>query len=97
MATRRASQLANPKAVLFFTALLPQFVDPARAIAPQVAILAATSITSEFFVLAGYAWLAARGGALLIARPQLARITDAAAGTCLIGAGIGLALAHPTR
>jgi threonine/homoserine/homoserine lactone efflux protein len=90
-------QLANPKAILFFTALLPQFIDPAHAIAPQVFLLAVTSIVSEFFVLAAYAWLAARGGALLLARPRLARASDAAAGTCLIGAGIGLALAHPTR
>jgi len=90
-------QLANPKAILFFTALLPQFIDPAHAIAPQVFVLAVTSIVSEFFVLAAYAWLAARGGALLLARPRLARASDAAAGTCLIGAGIGLALAHPTR
>lgn len=90
-------QLANPKAILFFTALLPQFVDPTQPIALQILILAATGIVSEFFVLAGYAWLAARGGALLIARPRLARATDAAAGTCLIGAGVGLALAQPTR
>ena len=90
-------QLANPKAILFFTALLPQFIEPAHAVAPQVFVLAVTSIVSEFFVLAGYAWLAARGGALLIARPRLARATDAAAGTCLIGAGVGLALAQPTR
>lgn len=90
-------QLANPKAILFFTALLPQFIEPARAIAPQVFLLAVTSIVSEFFVLAAYAWLAARGGALLLARPRLARASDAAAGTCLIGAGIGLALAHPAR
>lgn len=90
-------QLANPKAILFFTALLPQFVDPARPIASQILVLAATSIVSEFFVLVGYAWLAARGGALLIERPRLARATDAAAGTCLLGAGIGLALAHPLR
>ena len=54
-------QLANPKAILFFTALLPQFVDPAHSVAPQIGVLAATSIVSEFVVLAGYAWLAARG------------------------------------
>lgn len=88
-------QLANPKAILFFTALLPQFVDPARAVAPQIFVLAVTSIASEFVVLAGYAGLAARGGALLVTRrPRLVRASDAAAGTCLIGAGIGLALAH---
>lgn len=90
-------QLANPKAILFFTALLPQFVEPEQPIAPQIFVLAVTSIVSEFFVLAGYAWCAARGGALLVARPRLARVTDAAAGSCLLGAGIGLALAHPAR
>ncbi|HSS06854.1 MAG TPA: LysE family transporter, partial [Rhodanobacteraceae bacterium] len=88
-------QLGNPKAILFFTALLPQFVDTTRPIAPQVGVLAATSTLSEFVVLVAYAWLAARGGALFITRPRLARVTDAAAGSCLIGAGIGLALAHP--
>ena len=88
-------QLANPKAILFFTALLPQFVDATRAIAPQILVLAVTSIGSEFVVLAFYGWLAARGGALLVAQPRLARATDAAAGTCLVGAGIGLALVRP--
>jgi len=58
-------------------------------------VLAITSIASEFVVLAFYGWLAARGGALLIARPRLARATDAAAGTCLVGAGVGLAFVHP--
>ena len=88
-------QLANPKAILFFTALLPQFVDAGHAIAPQIGVLAITSIASEFAVLAFYGWLAAHGGALLVARPRLARATDAAAGTCLVGAGVGLALVHP--
>ena len=87
-------QLANPKAILFFTALLPQFVDPAQAVAPQVAVLALTSVASEFAVLAVYAWVAARGSRALHANPRYARCTGAAAGTCLIGAGIGLALAQ---
>lgn len=88
-------QLANPKAILFFTALLPQFVDAKQPIAAQIAVLAITSIASELVVLAFYGWLAARGGALLVARPRLARATDAAAGTCLVGAGVGLAFVHP--
>jgi homoserine/homoserine lactone efflux protein len=88
-------QLANPKAILFFTALLPQFVDAKQPIAAQIGVLAITSIASEFVVLAFYGWLAARGGALLVARPRLARATDAAAGTCLVGAGVGLAFVHP--
>jgi len=53
-------QLANPKALLFFLALLPQFIDPARPVSPQMLILAATSMLPEFCILLGYGWLAHR-------------------------------------
>jgi homoserine/homoserine lactone efflux protein len=53
-------QLANPKALLFFLALLPQFVDPAKPVVPQMLILAATSMVPEFCILTGYGWLAHR-------------------------------------
>jgi homoserine/homoserine lactone efflux protein len=53
-------QLANPKALLFFLALLPQFIDPAAPVVPQMLILAATSMLPEFCILAGYGWLAHR-------------------------------------
>ena len=53
-------QLANPKALLFFLALLPQFIDPAQAVAPQMLILAATSMLPEFCILLAYGWLAHR-------------------------------------
>src|SRR5271167_881715 len=53
-------QLANPKALLFFLALLPQFIDPARPVVPQMLILAATSMVPEFCILTGYGWLAHR-------------------------------------
>jgi homoserine/homoserine lactone efflux protein len=53
-------QLANPKALLFFLALLPQFIDPTGSVVPQMLILAATSMVPEFCILAGYGWLAHR-------------------------------------
>ena len=53
-------QLANPKALLFFLALLPQFVDPSVPVVPQMLILAATSMLPEFCILTGYGWLAHR-------------------------------------
>jgi homoserine/homoserine lactone efflux protein len=53
-------QLANPKALLFFLALLPQFIDTTRPVIAQMLILAATSMVPEFFILAGYGWLAHR-------------------------------------
>jgi len=42
---------SNPKAVLFFAAFFPQFLNPAAPIAPQFAILAATFVAFEFTVL----------------------------------------------
>ena len=42
---------SNPKALLFFTAFFPQFLDPTAAWAPQFAVLACTFVACEFSVL----------------------------------------------
>ena len=84
-------QAANPKALLFFTALLPQFIRPERPVAPQVAILAASSVFAEFFVLAGYGFFAGRLSGLA-REPRFAAATNRVAGGLLAGAGLGLAL-----
>jgi threonine/homoserine/homoserine lactone efflux protein len=42
---------SNPKAVLFFAAFFPQFLNPAAPMAPQFAILALTFMAFEFTVL----------------------------------------------
>ncbi len=41
------SALTNPKAVLFFAAFLPQFIDPQRSLALQFVIMAATFAVVE--------------------------------------------------
>ncbi len=43
---------SNPKAILFFTAFFPQFLNPIEPFAPQYFILALTFIACEFSVLA---------------------------------------------
>jgi threonine/homoserine/homoserine lactone efflux protein len=83
-------QMSNPKALLFFTALLPQFINPHAPIVPQVAILALTSVFIEFFVQLTYAALAGRA-ALLASQPHFARLADRVSGSLLITAGIGMA------
>jgi len=55
-------QTLNPKAIAFFAALLPQFVNPALAVAPQVLILTVTSVAVEASVMACYIWLTLRFG-----------------------------------
>lgn len=83
-------QMSNPKALIFFTALVPQFINPHAALVPQVAILAITSVVIEFFVQLLYALLAGRA-AHLAAQPRFTRVTNRVAGSLLIGAGIGMA------
>ena len=58
-------QLANPKAMLTFAAIVPPFVNPAYPVAPQMAWLAAGSLLPELVVLAAYGGLAAQLKTLL--------------------------------
>lgn len=51
---------SNPKCILFFTALLPQFIDPDRGLLLQFAIMAATYGVTEFVV--EYAFASAANG-----------------------------------
>jgi threonine/homoserine/homoserine lactone efflux protein len=78
-------QLANPKTLIFFVAILPQFVDARLPIGAQMVWLAAGSIIPEFFILAGYAWLASRARRLA-SDPRYARWTDRIAGVLVLGA-----------
>lgn len=88
-------QAANPKALLFFTAILPQFIDARHNVAPQVVVLGISSIAVEFFILSVYGQLAGR--ALSAARsPRYEKITNRLAGSLLIGAGVGLATLRRT-
>jgi homoserine/homoserine lactone efflux protein len=84
------TQGANPKALVFFTALLPQFIEPEAPVAPQVLILGVTSIVIEFVVLAIYVALAQRARRFAT-RPAVAANLQRAGGALLIGAGAGLA------
>jgi homoserine/homoserine lactone efflux protein len=83
-------QVANPKALVFFTALLPQFIDPRGSVLTQVAILGVTSVVLEFFVLLGYGALAGRL-TTIAARPRFQIAANRVAGGLLIAAGIGTA------
>jgi homoserine/homoserine lactone efflux protein len=80
-------QLANPKALVFFTAFLPQFVAPNEPIGPQMLILGLTSTVIELFVLAGYGYFASR-----LAGARIVRHINWISGGMLVACGTGLAL-----
>ncbi|MBK1885597.1 LysE family translocator [Marinobacter sp. DY40_1A1] len=44
------ASLTNPKALLFFSAFLPQFIDPDRGLVLQFIVLALTFVVTECFV-----------------------------------------------
>lgn len=85
------THLANPKAVIFFAALLPQFVDPRGDIALQFAVFGLITIVTEYPILVLYGWLAQRGRELASGAAAL-RWFDRVAGALLIGAGLRLAV-----
>src|SRR5574341_1734234 len=85
-----ALQAANPKALIFFTALLPQFVDPGAPAALQIAILGVSSVCVEFVILLGYGIVSGRVSRFA-RTPRFAAITNRIAGSLLIAAGLRLA------
>jgi len=59
-----AVQIANPKAILFFTAVLPPFLDVNRPVAPQLALFALATIGMDLLSMSAYGL----GGAALANR-----------------------------
>lgn len=78
-------QLANPKSLIFFVAILPQFVDPQLPVGAQMIWLALGSIVPELLILGGYGYLASRA-AQVATNPRYVRIIDRIAGLLVIGA-----------
>jgi threonine/homoserine/homoserine lactone efflux protein len=83
------TQGANPNLLVYFTAILPQFINPTHAVAPQVILLACSSFLIESAVLSGYASLSGRAGQATT--PRFHAILERVGGGLLIGAAAGLA------
>ena len=84
------TQLANPKSVLFFGALMPQFIDPAGPLLAQYALFGAICVVVEVPVLLGYGWLAAQGRRFARS-PRVALWRERVSGGLLVGVGASLA------
>jgi homoserine/homoserine lactone efflux protein len=84
--------LANPKAIVFIAALVPQFIDPARPLPGQYMTVAVTLCAIDVAVMSGYALAASRVGRWL-ADPRAWRWQNRVFGGLFIGAGALLAAA----
>ena len=81
---------SNPKALLFFTAFFPQFINPSAPQLPQFLILGATFVAFELFWLMFYASFAARLGPWL-RTPGRAKVFNRVSGATFIAASALLA------
>lgn len=84
--------LGNPKQLLFFGALLPQFIDPAGDHAMQIAILGVTALSLAALCDGAYALASGRIGRALSDR--VVRIITRVSGGMLIGGGLWLAFSR---
>lgn len=82
---------ANPKGTVFLLAVVPQFLDLTRALAPQYAVIALTLACTDLIVMAGYTALAAKLLRLLKS-PRQIKVLNRSFGSLFVGAGLLLAM-----
>jgi homoserine/homoserine lactone efflux protein len=85
--------MTNPKTIAFFTAFLPQFVDPQLPAGHQLAVMCAVSVAMAAVTDAGWA-IAAGAGRALFLKQGPARWLGRLSGVVLIGGGVWLSLAR---
>ena len=85
--------LTNPKTIAFFTAFLPQFVDPSLPAERQLFVMCVTSILIAWAFDSGWAIASSLGRAWFM-QPSRAKLLGRLSGAALIGGGIWLSLAR---
>lgn len=89
-------EFANPKALLYFAAILPQFLDTTLPILPQLLIMGATTLVMDLISYSSYALLGhrlARGGI----RKWAVTLINKVAGAALLYAGFKMATVSANR
>jgi threonine/homoserine/homoserine lactone efflux protein len=82
--------LGNPKAILFYSALLPTFLDMTQIRFADFLILAAIVVIVSYVVYGAYIFVAERSRRLLSSRTA-SRMFNRLTGSILVGAGVAVA------
>ncbi|CAN5177080.1 LysE family translocator [soil metagenome] len=82
--------LSNPKVLLVFGALIPQFIDPEQDALRQILFLGVTFMVIATIFDGLYAMAAGRAGSWL--SKSRIKVIERVSGLCLIGGGVWLAL-----
>lgn len=85
--------LSNPKTMAFFTAFLPQFVDPKLPAEFQLAVMCAVSVGMAAVTDCGWAIAAGLGRSWFLKNAR-AKLLARMSGVALIGGGIWLSLSR---
>jgi RhtB (resistance to homoserine/threonine) family protein len=88
------TNLLNPKVIVFYLALLPQFLSPGDPVLQKSLLLAAIHFAEGIAWLSFVAWAVDRSRRFFL-RPGLRRWMDSICGTILVGLGVKLALEQP--
>ncbi len=87
------SNVLNPKAVVFYLTILPQFIRPGDAVVARSILLASIHFTMGTLWLCGLSLFISRSRSLIL-RPLVRRAMDALCGAMLMALGIRLALSR---
>ena len=85
------TQMGNPKAILFFGAIVPQFLDTNGPLIPQYLIMFVVTFIGESIILTAYGWLASHGARLSGHRHAVWR--ERISGLVLLALGVAAAVA----
>ena len=85
--------ITNPKTIAFFTAFLPQFIDPALPVDRQLVVMCVCSVTLGALLDSGWAVAAGFGRAWFL-KPHHNKLLGRLSGAMLVGGGIWLSLAR---